>query len=131
VRVLIVTGVDQRMMEERLAPRLFAVDPDIRYVAVNQEGRIVEMEQRAEWPSFNPPETDRMEELLVNPVIIELTRRRGDLDLGGIRYVVVRYGMQYQVVFPYEAGHVSVGVGLKADVVSVAGRVARALSLPL
>jgi hypothetical protein len=27
----------------------------------------------------------------------------------GIRYVVIRYGMQYQVVFPYEAGHVRWG----------------------
>ena len=48
-----------------------------------------------------------------------------------IRYVIVRYGMQYQLLFPYKEGHVSIGVELKADVDSVAQAVAQALSLPL
>jgi len=54
-------------MAEPLAAIVFAVDPSIRYVAVNQGGRIVEMEQRAGWPSHNPPETDRMEEVTALP----------------------------------------------------------------
>ena len=118
-------------MHEKLSPRLFPLDPDIRYVAVNQAGTIVEMEQRPDWPSYNAPETDRMEEFIVNPVVLELAKRRGDLDLGGIRYVVIRYGMQYQLLLPYKAGHVSVGVELKADVISIANRIAECLSLSL
>jgi hypothetical protein len=117
-------------MPEKLSPHLFPLDRDIRYVAVNQAGVIVEMEQRAEWPSYNPPETDRLEELVVNPIVLELARRRGELDLGGIRYVILRYGMQYQLLFPYEAGHVSIGVELKADPVEIANKVAERLSLP-
>jgi hypothetical protein len=78
-----------------LSAALFSLDPYIRYVAVNQSGTITEMEQRAEWPSNNPPETDRLEELIVNPLVLEAARRRGDLDLGGVRYVIIRYGMQY------------------------------------
>lgn len=103
----------------------------IRYVAVNQKGRIVEMEQNPKWPSHNPEETDRMEELIVNPTILELTRRRGDLDLDGIRYVVIRYGLQYQLLFPYKEGHISVGVESKAEATNVAHKVARYLSLPI
>ena len=118
-------------MSGKLSPRLFDLDPHIRYVAVNQGGNIVEMEQNPEWPSYNPPDTDRMEELLVNPVVLELTRRRGDLDLEGVRYVVIRYGLQYQLVFPYQLGHISIGVELKADVASVAAKVAKHLGLTI
>ena len=107
------------------------MDPNIRYVAVNQSGRIVEMEQNPKWPSYNPAETDRMEELIVNPAILELAKRRGDLDLDGIRYVVIRYGLQYQLVFPYKQGHMSIGVESKANITEVAGKVARHLTLPI
>jgi hypothetical protein len=119
------------LMNDRISQRLFELDSHIRYVAVNQSGQIVEMEQSPNWPSYNPPDTDRMEELIVNPVVLELGRRRGDLDLGGIRYVVIRYGMQYQLLFPYRQGHLSVGVEIAADVTEVATKVARHLGLSL
>ena len=118
-------------MGGKLSPQLFDLDPHIRYVAVNQGGNIVEMEQNPRWPSYNPPDTDRMEELVVNPVVLELTRRRGDLDLGGVRYVAIRYGFQYQLVFPYQQGHISIGVELKADITSVAAKVAKHLGLTI
>jgi hypothetical protein len=77
-------------MSNGISNRLFELDSNIRYVAVNQRSRIVEMEQNPKWPSYNPPDTDRMEELIVNPVVLELAKRRGVLDLDGIRYVVIR-----------------------------------------
>jgi hypothetical protein len=110
-------------MHQRLSHQLFDLDPRIRYVAVNQGGTIVEMEQSPLWPSYNPPRTDEMEELIVNPVVLELARRRGDLDLQGIRYVVCRYGLQYQLIVPYAQGHVSIGIELEADVTAVANKV--------
>ena len=118
-------------MSNKISPQLFELDSHIRYVAVNQSGHIVEMEQNPKWPSYNSPDTDRMEELVVNPVVLELARRRGDLDLGGIRYVVIRYGMQYQVVFPYKEGHLSIGIELEADVTEAATKVAKYLGLSL
>ncbi len=117
-------------MADRLAPRLFPLDPNIRYVTVNRGGKIVEMEQRPEWPSNNLAETDRMEELIVNPIVLEATRRRGDLDLGGVRYVVIRYGMQYQALFPIREGHVSVGIELAGKVDELARKVSEALGSP-
>jgi hypothetical protein len=110
-----------------IADALFPLDIDIRYVAVNRGGRIEEMAQSPRWPSHNPEETDRMEELIVNPVVLELARRRGDLDLGGVRRVIIRYGKQYQVLLPIPGGHVSVGVELRADVEAIAEKVQGAL----
>ncbi len=109
-----------------IAKSLLALDGSIRYVAVNQNGAIAEMLQKL--PSFNPPETDRMEELLVNPVAIELFTRRGDIDLGGLRFVIVRYGLQFQVILPCASGHVSVGVEADGDPVAIAERVGARLS---
>jgi hypothetical protein len=115
-------------VSSEIANALFPIDPDIRYVAVNRGGRIEEMAQSPRWPSHNPGETDRMEELIVNPVVLELARRRGDIDLGGVRRVVIRYGTLYQVLVPIPGGHVSVGVELRADVEGVADKIEAALA---
>ena len=48
----------------------------IRYVAINQAGHIVEMQQNPQWPSYSPSASDQMEELLVDRILIDLTRRR-------------------------------------------------------
>ena len=111
-----------------IASKLFSLDPDIRYVAVNQGGAIREMEQRAGRPTLNSHETDRMEELVVNPIVLEATRRRGNIDLDGLRHVVIRYGTLYELLVPYEDGHVSVGVQLGADVEAIAEKVGAALA---
>ncbi len=117
-------------MAARLAPLLFSLDPGVRCVAVNQGGAIREMEQRAGYPTLNSHETDRMEELIVNPIVLEATRRRGNLDLDGVRHVTIRYGTLFTVIFPYEDGHVSIGVSLGADVEAIAEKVAAALAGP-
>jgi hypothetical protein len=116
-------------VSEKIGARLFGLDANIRYVAVNQNERIVEMEQNPKRPSLNPTETDRMEELVVNPIILELTRRRGNLDMDGIRYVIVRYGTMYELIFPFKDGHLSIGLELNANPTEVAQKVAKCLGL--
>jgi hypothetical protein len=118
-------------MSQSIAAKLFALEPKIRYVAVNQAGAIVEMEQSPQHPTYNPHETDRIEELIVNPIVIDITRRRGNLDMGGIRYVIIRYGTQYQLIMPYKDGHVSVGIELGDDPHEIACKVAKQLDLPM
>ena len=115
------------MTWSNLSPQVFELDPGIRYLAVNQDGEIVEMAQRL--PTHNPVETDRMEELLVNPAILELTKRRGDLDLDGVRYIIIQYGLQYQAVFNYRNGHVSVGIESDSDAVGVVTKILEHLDL--
>ncbi len=104
--------------------RPLPLDLGIRYVAVNRGGRIEEMARSPRWPSHNPEDTDRME-LIVNRVVLDLARRRGDLDLGGVRRMIIRYGKQYQLLVPIAGGHVSVGVELTADVERWPGRCRR------
>jgi len=113
----------------KLSARLFRLEPKLRYVAVNQGGRIVEMEQSPLHPTYNSHETDRMEELLVNPVVLELVARRGNIDMNGIGYVIIRYGTQYQLIMPYLEGHLSIGIELQDDPVAIASNLASALNL--
>jgi hypothetical protein len=94
--------------------RLFALSPDIRYVALEAGGR-ADLRSRPGLENASSAESDRYEELLVNPTLLTLARRRGDIDCGGLRYLVVGYGNFHQLVIPTVAGHVSVAVELAGD----------------
>jgi hypothetical protein len=72
--------------------------------------------------------SDRFEELLVNPAIIELARRRGEIDCGGLRYVIVAYGNFFQLVIPLTGGHASIAIERDASVADVLPHVSRVLS---
>jgi hypothetical protein len=59
--------------------------------------------------------------LLVNPTVLTLTRQRGDINCGGLAYVVVRYDTFFQFVAPIECGHVSVAFEPEADPIAREG----------
>lgn len=87
------------------------------------------MRQRDGLADASASESDRFEELLVNPALLLLAQQRGDIDCGGLRYVVVGYGNFTQVVVPRPGGgHVSVAVELEADPAPVGRAVAELLS---
>ena len=110
-----------------IAPQIFALDPGVRYVAVNREGKITEMEQNADHPTLNPHTTDEIEEKIVNPTVLDITQRRGALDNYGVRHIVIRYDDFNQLVIPIEDGHVSIGLELDVDTAKMAERVGELL----
>ncbi len=97
-----------------LIERVFAVAPEVRYVAVYLEGQL-EMSQRPGLSQASAGESDKYEELIVNPTLLTLTRQRGDIDCGGLAFVLIRYGNFYEVVLPIARGHLSVGIEPHAD----------------
>jgi hypothetical protein len=92
-----------------IADRVFAVGSHIRYVAV-REGPDVHLATREELDGASSPESDRYEELLVNPTLLTLTTQRGDIDCGGLEYILVGYGNFRQLVIPTDSGHVSIAM---------------------
>jgi hypothetical protein len=90
---------------------VFAISPDIRYVA-SGNGQHVEMRSRPELRNASSSESDRYEELLVNPTLLTLARQRGEIDCGGLRYLTVGYGHFTMLVIPNGGGHVGVGFDL-------------------
>jgi hypothetical protein len=85
-----------------LIDALFDLTPAVRYVAIYRHGQL-SLRQRPDLSLASAPESDRYEELLVNPTILTLIRQRGEIDCGGLDYVVVRYGNFFQFISPSKA----------------------------
>jgi hypothetical protein len=86
----------------------------VRYVAVYRKGRL-RMRQRPGLAGASAAESDKYEELIVNPTLLKLVTQRGDIDCGGVKFVVIRYGNFFQTVFPMPDGHVGVGLETTAN----------------
>ena len=113
-----------------LIPAILALSPDIRYVAVSRGGTL-EMRQRAGLANASALESDRYEELLVNPTLLTLVGQRGRIDCGGLDFVVIRYGHFFQLVRPLPDGHLSVSIQPDGDPLAVAAALDRALPVLL
>ena len=97
---------------------LFARLPDLRYIAlyINEELRTASRESLS---NSSDSESDKYEELIVNPTLLTLANQRGNIDCGGLSYLIVRYGNFFQFVRPLPTGHVSICIQPEADPVEV------------
>jgi hypothetical protein len=93
---------------------VFAISPDIRYVAA-AHGQQVQMRSRPDLHNASSSDSDLYEELLVNPTLLTLATQRGNIDCGGLRYLIVGYGHFHQLVIPRPSGHVSIAFELRAN----------------
>lgn len=110
-----------------VADSLFRLSPAVRYVAVYRHGVLT----MAERPNLHVPssaESDRYEELLVNPAVLTLTEQRGDIDCGGLEFVLVRYARFFQLVHRVPGGHVSISIEPEADPLALVPQVRRVLA---
>ena len=101
---------------------VFAASPAVRYVAVYRNGSL-SSRQRAGIAGASAGESDKYEELIVNPTLITLLRQRGDIDCGGLDYALIRYGSFFELVVPLRDGHLSVGLEATADPGALAGAI--------
>lgn len=102
------------MQADGLIEKIFSVSEDVRYVAIYHNGELTtSMKPDAE--NVSASESDKYEELIVNPSILTLAQQRGDIDCGGCKFVLIRYGNFYQLVSPTQQGHVSICMEPHAD----------------
>jgi hypothetical protein len=111
---------------DRLIDRVLALGADVRYVAVYRNGQL-RCSTRPGLPGPSGSESDRYEELIVNPTLLTLLRQRGEIDCGGLEYVVIRYGGFYQLVHPIPGGHLSVAIESTADLSALIDRIGAAI----
>jgi hypothetical protein len=97
---------------------IFALSDKIRYVAIYQEEQL-QSRSREGTENDSSSESDRYEELLVNPTLLTLTTQRGNIDCGGLEYLMIRYGNFFQFVLPTVWGHVSVCIEKEADPIAI------------
>ncbi|MEN8189968.1 MAG: hypothetical protein ABFS19_09000 [Thermodesulfobacteriota bacterium] len=101
---------------------IFAISDDVRYVAIYKNGQL-ETESKSSTEGASSSESDRYEELFVNPVLLTAASQRGNVDCGGMNYLLVRYGNFFQFILPVSWGHVSVCIEKKADPVAIGQKV--------
>ena len=101
---------------------IFRLSDSIRYVAIYKNGQL-ESKSKSKTLDASSLESDRYEELLVNPTLIKLASQRGNIDCGGLDYLLVRYGNFFQFVFPVSTGHVSVCIEGNADPILIGTQV--------
>lgn len=106
------------MAPESLKDKIFVIDNDIRYVAVYHNDKLISAE-RPGLADTSSSESDKYEELIVNPTLLKLATQRGNIDCGGAEYVIIRYGNFYQFVMSIKDGHLSVGIELDGDLVKI------------
>jgi len=86
---------------------IFSLSPSIRYIALYLSGDL-SLNQRSDLKSASSSESDKYEELFVNPALLTLATQRGEIDCGGTEFVIVGYGNFLQLIIPLDDGHVSV-----------------------
>ena len=101
---------------------IFALSKDVRYVAIYRDGRL-ETQSKEDTIGASNLESDRYEELLVNPTLITLASQRGNIDCGGLDYLIIKYGNFFQFVLPTTWGHISVCIDKNADPVTLGAKV--------
>lgn len=101
---------------------LFSLAPEIRYVATYLRGDL-QSAQRPGLAGASSSESDKYEELIVNPTLLKLVTQRGNIDCGGATWVVIRYGNFFELVVPVDGGHVSVGIESSGDPAAIAEKV--------
>jgi len=103
---------------DSLISQILSLGEQIRYVAVYRDGNL-SMQQRSNLSGTSACETDRYEELLVNPTVLGITQARGKIDCGGLNYVLIRYGKFFQLVYPIANGHISIAIEPNTDPLSI------------
>lgn len=101
---------------------IFKLSESIRYVAVYKNGQL-ESKSKSNTIGASSSESDRYEELLVNPTLLKLASQRGNIDCGVLDYILVRYGNFFQFVLPESWGHVSVCIEANTDPIQIGAQV--------
>jgi len=112
---------------KRLANSVFNVSQEVRYVAI-YNGTKLYTQSREDLKDSSSSESDKYEEIIVNPTLLKLVTQRGDIDCGGLKYVLLRYGNFYQFIYPLKNGHISVALELSSSPNEIAIRLADMLS---
>ena len=121
-------GLPDPRLSMAIADELFSRHAAVRYVAVLDSSDLT-LRERPGIADASSSDSDRYEELLVNPTLLTLTTRRGEIDCGGLDYLIVGYGNFQQLVVPTRTGHVSVAVEHGTDPLTVLPDVRAALGV--
>ena len=107
---------------ENLKNQIFSLSDDIRYVAIYADDKLISGEKPG-IKDTSSSESDKYEELIVNPTLLKLVTQRGNIDCGGVELVIIKYGAFFEFVMPIRNGHVSVGIEQHSNVMEITSKI--------
>ena len=107
--------------------KIFSISKDIRYVAIYKNG-ILKSKSKDSLDSASSSESDKYEELFINPVILTAATQRGNIDCGGLDYLLIKYGNFFQFVKSIKDGHISVCIDKNADAIEIGKKIENFIS---
>lgn len=116
----------QTITNDQLIDSLFAASDAIRYVAIYQNDQLIS-KQRSAIADASASESDKYEELFVNPTLLKIAGQRGRLDCGGLDYILIKYGHFYQLIREHGNGHISICIDKQANPIILEKTVAKIL----
>ena len=102
--------------------KIFRISESVRYVAIYRDGQL-ESQAKDNTAGASSSESDKYEELIANPVMLKAATQRGNIDCGGLEFLLVRYGNFFQFIIPVSWGHVSLCIEKDADPISIGNKV--------
>jgi len=102
--------------------KIFNISNDVRYVAIYMNGKL-ESKSKQNTEDASSSDSDKYEELIVNPVILTAASQRGNIDCGGLDYMLIKYGSFFQYIFQIDSGHVSVCIDKDSNPLDIGGKV--------
>jgi hypothetical protein len=101
-----------------LIKSILSLSDEVRYIAVYTDGKLVSS-AREDLQNASSSESDKYEEFIVNPTLLKLVTQRGAIDCGGAEYVLIRYGYFFVFVKPIATGHISIGIQLTGNPITL------------
>ena len=108
--------------KNKIIDDLFTSFLDIRYVAIYTDNELV-YKQKQQTLDSSSSDTDKYEELLVNPTLLTTARQRGNIDCGGLRFLIVGYGNFYQLIKEINGGHISICLDKSVDLTNMPNKI--------
>ena len=102
--------------------KIFKISNDVRYVAIYRDGKLI-TQTKDNTEGASSSESDKYEELIANPVMLTTASQRGNIDCGGLDFLLVRYGNFFQFILPVSWGHVSVCIDKDAEPIAIGNKV--------
>jgi hypothetical protein len=110
------------MIMESLQNQIFSISGSVRYVAIYANDKLISGEKPG-LENTSSSESDKYEELIVNPTLLKLVIQRGNIDCGGVEYVIIKYGSFFEFVMPINNGHVSVGIEQDSNIMDITNKI--------
>jgi len=111
----------------KLIDKLFETSDSIRYVAIYHDNELTS-KQRTELTDTSDSESDKYEELFVNPTILKIAGQRGRLDCGGLNFVIIKYGNFFQLIREFSDGHISICIDKEENPIELEKKIKNVLN---